>query len=352
MAVRKAIIAAVIIVACFAFFVWYLGTIGLLPAFISAILVIVIADPDRNLMASVYKLLRGVNFWFEKKAVQTRLESTIGSASRKINKEGVLLLPHGLKIKWAKPIDRDSFLKDGKIIVCLEPSDNESRNIARAALFYVREDLLQRSRRFIDRTVMKSVTFEVVRKMLMLDENIDALDCLSEEFMEPEAQKAQLIRDYVPAMDKMDEQGHFTRVLLQELSKLDAKLSPARSDIHSEKETSDLVLLLKTFEEREKEEEVQLKLKGRVISLNLMPVARMSTGFDATRYIKQASQCSKDGIEAIYVLARGNNVVLARLVSKALEDAKLYSKQREWSFIVEKKRNPKHGYVAVLTKRS
>lgn len=119
MAVRKAIIAAVIIVACFAFFVWYLGTIGLLPAFISAILVIVIADPDRNLMASVYKLLRGVNFWFEKKAVQTRLESTIGSASRKINKEGVLLLPHGLKIKWAKPIDRDSFLKDGKIIVCL-----------------------------------------------------------------------------------------------------------------------------------------------------------------------------------------------------------------------------------------
>jgi hypothetical protein len=173
----KWIIIGSVIVASFIGLVWYLGLTGILVSLLWTFLLLVITNLDKaaDITASSYKWGKHVNFWFEKNAVEKRLETTIGTASRKINEEaGVGLLPHGVDIKWVAPEKRDAFLKRGKIVLCLEPSDNEERNLARATMMYVDEDLIAPAQRFVNATIMRSLCFAVARKMLMSDRRLHA----------------------------------------------------------------------------------------------------------------------------------------------------------------------------------
>lgn len=341
-----------VILASFVALIWFFGIGGIIAGIFESLLIIVLTNTDKttSLLASVYKSARNVHFWFEKKAVEKRLESTIALSSKKVNVESVEVLPHGVDVKWVEPKDRDAFLKENKIVVCLESSLNESRNLARATLLYVAEDLIRGSQRFVNEAVMESLNFAITRKMLMLDKKIDAVKCLNDEFIKPEASSNPRIKEYLSAMEKMDQQGHLTRVLLREFSELDAKLSPALSDPRASSESKTFVELLKTFEEREKEEDVPLSHQGEIIRVNLLPIARLGATFDLSRYVDRALKCYEDGIDKLYVLARGANVHLAKYMVEEIEKTKRYKKINEWEFKIWLKWGRVDSYVAVLSR--
>jgi hypothetical protein len=353
MSINKWIIIITVIVVSFIGLVWYFGLLGVVTSVFWSLLLLVITNLDRvaDITASSYKWGRKVNFWFEKNAVEKRLEVSIGIASKKVNQEtGVDLLPHGIDIKWDVPQKRDAFLERGKMVVCLEPSDNEERNLARATMLYVQEDLIAPSQRFINTTVMKSLCFAVARKMLMLDRKLHALKCLNTEFIEPEIEKIPQVRQYVSGMDNLDKQGFLTRILLREFSQLDAKLSPALTDTRSRTETKALTRMLKEFVEREQRELVPLSFKGSVFRVHLMPVAKIKT-FDIANFVKAASYSHTDNIDTIYVIARGLNVGLAKLVVSEIEKAKLYLKNTDWEYnTVGRKKGQLRTYIAEMHK--
>ncbi len=258
------------------------------------------------------------------------------------------MLPHGVDIKWVEPMERDAFLKEGKIVVCLESSHNEDRNLARATLLYVAEDLIRESQRFIDTNVMRSANFSIARKMLMLDKRLGALKCLSEEYIEPEANKTPVIRDYVLAMERMDDEGLLTRILLREFTQLNARLSPALSDAWAIKETEKFTKFIKVFRDRRRDEEVPLRHVGEIIRVSLAPIARSYDDFNISFYVTRASECFRDQIDTLYILARGINIGLAKLVVEQVERANLYTKRNEWIFKIQRKRDRVKSYVAVL----
>lgn len=350
MKVRKWILIILIVISSFVGLVWYLGLYGAIIGLLGNALLIVLTNLDRvaDIIASSYKLGRKVDFWFEKKAVEERLEVTLGSASKKVNQEvGIDLLPHGVDVTWVEPKDRGAFLQEGKIVVCLESSYNEERNLSRATMFYVREDLISESQRFINSTILKSSCFAIARKILMLDRKLRALRCLNEEFIEPEIKKMPQIREYVSGMDNMDKQGCLTRILLREFSQLDSKLSPALTDPQARKETKALTRQLKRFVERKGEED--LDFKGSVFRISLMPVAKLGVHFDIANFVKAASHCHFSNMDTIYVLARGMNVAIAKLVVSEIEKANLYSKSNEWEYkIVGIKKPQLSSYIAEL----
>lgn len=348
----KWLVLSAILLVSFVVLIWYFGIGGLIAGVFESLLIIVLTNLNRTmaLLASLFKLGRNIHFWFEKNAVEKRLESTIALSSKKINKEGVELLPHGVDIDWVEPKDRDAFLKDNKIVVCLESSINEARNLARATFLYVAEDLIRESQRFVSGTVTKSLNFAITRKMLIMDKKLTAIKCLNEEFVEPEARENHRIREYLSAMEKMDEQGHLTRILLREFSELEAKLSPALSDPRAVKETESFTDLLKTFEERGKEEDVPLRHQGEIIRTHFLPIARSGASFDSSAYVNRASQCYEDGVDKIYALARGANVHLAKYIVEEIEKTKLYKKVKEWKFKIRVKDGRIDSYVAVLSR--
>ena len=108
MKVKKWLLLAVVSVVSFAVLVWYFGLGGFIAGIFETLLLLVLANPNEamGVLASLFKILRRVHFWFEKNAVEKRLESTIGLSSKKINEEGVEILPHGVDIKWEKGKDQ------------------------------------------------------------------------------------------------------------------------------------------------------------------------------------------------------------------------------------------------------
>lgn len=309
-------------------------------------------DKASSIVASFYKALSGISFWFEEKAVRKRLEATIGSASKKLNDEGVALLSHGISVRWVEATNREAFLREGRVVVCLEPSQNEARNLAMATILYVSDDLIRESQRFVDHTVMKCVSFAVARKMLMIDRRLDAMKLLNEEHIEPAASQIPEIRKYLPAMEKLDSQGFLTRVLLREFSQLGAKLSPMTSDPRSQSETKAFTHLLKDLVEKEKEEDVPLRLRGEVIRVGLAPIARSSAEFNMATYSRSANRSYRDGIETVYVLAAGYNIKLAKLVVRTMERKGLYRKQKEWQYNAFHGRDRVETYVAATIRVS
>src|SRR3990170_4522486 len=115
---KKWLLIISVIILSFIGLIYYLGTNGIYVAIPWSILIIVLANLDlaASVIASSYKIGRRINFWFEKNAVEKRLEVTIAFASKRVNEEGVNLLPHGVDVKWAEPKAREAFLKEDKIV--------------------------------------------------------------------------------------------------------------------------------------------------------------------------------------------------------------------------------------------
>jgi len=354
MKVRKWISILLIVVLSFVGLVWYFGLVGFLIGLPWTLILTILTNLDRvaDAIASIYKVFRRVHFVFERKAVERRLEVTIGHSAKRINEEaGVDLLPHGIDIRWVEPQDRKAFLAKDEIVTCLESSYNEEENLSRATMLYVEEDLIYESQRFINTTIMKALSFAVARKLLMLDRKLSALKCLNEEFLEPEIAKIPQIREYVSGMENMDKEGYLTRVLLREFSKLDAKLSPALSDPRSRIETKSFVNLLSGFMERTSGEESILDHKGTVLRIGLLPIAKIGT-FHIDNFLKVALRLNEEDIDTVYVLARGKNVVLAKLVISEIEKKNLYVKNTEWEYKGwgRRKKEQVEHYVAELFK--
>ena len=351
MKIRKWLTLAVVIVASFAVLIWYFGIAGLVAGIFETLLLLVLTNPERamGVLASLFALGRNIHFWFERNAVEKRLESTIGLSSKKVNEEGVKLLPHGVDIKWVDPRDRDAFLKEDKIVVCLESSVNEARNLARATMLYVSEDLIRESQRFVDRKVMKSACFAVARKMLMIDRRLDAFKRLNEEFLEPEITEYPSIKDHVEVMEKLDSEGCFTRLLLKELSELDAKLSPSLSDPRAEKETVSFVQTMKKLSEKQKGIDISPTHRGKVIDVSIMLIAREGVK-DPTPYIKYAKKCWSEGLPRLYVMAQAKHIMVAVSAVLGIKTSGIYRVEKEWKFWVPKKRGGFEAYVAVLSR--
>jgi len=353
MKIKKWLMLATLIIISFVVLVWYFGLGGFIAGVFETLLLLVLANPleSMGVIASIFKRLRGVHFFFEKYAVEKRLESTIGLSSKKINDEGVEILPHGVDIKWVESKDREAFLKEDKIVVCLESSNNEPRNLARATMLYTSADLIRESQRFVDHGVMKSACFAVARKMLMIDRRLDAFKCLNEEYLEPEITKYPSIEMHVNVMEKLDSEGNFTRLLLRELSELGAKLSSVLSSPRAVKETLSFMQTMKKLSEKERSVDVTPDHRGEVIDFGIMLIAREGVK-DPSPYIRYAKHCWKEGLPRLYVLAQGTNIIVAIAAVLGIKSDDIYRVETESKFWVPKKKGGFESYVAVLSRIS
>lgn len=347
----KWIILPIIILLSFVGLVYFFGMGGAIAGFFESIAMFVLSNPDKanGYLASFYKQFRSVSFWFEKSAVEKRLESTINLASKKVNDEGINLLPHRIDIKWVEPQNRDAFLKDGKIVVCLESSLNEARNLARATILYTSEGFVRESQRFINPNVLRSACFAIARKMLMMDRKLDALRCLNEEFLKPEISNRPSIGDYIPIMEKLDSDGVFTRVFMKELSELDAKLPSVLSNPRAERETVSFLETMKKLAEKKKGIDISPAHRGQVIDMSIMLVAREGV-IDPTPYIDYAEKCWTEGLPRLYVMAHEAHIKVASQAVIAIKALGIFEVEKEWKLGIPTKRGLFNSYIAILSR--
>jgi len=334
---------------------WYYGLIGTFAGLGWSLLVLVLQNYDKVLQVSsdLLAVFSSISDWSERRAVVNFLQGTINLSASKINRESVGLLPHTLRVEIVNPIDRETFLREGQVVVCMESSRSRDRNLARAALFYVAEDLVRDSRRFIDPVVIRACDFAVTRKMLMADNRIDSLRSLNDEFLDQEARRDADLRSYVLGMDDMDTQGTLTRILLKEFADLGPRLSPKLSDIQAERESREFTDRLVLLARKQPGIDVDPTYEGDIIRVGIMPIARADVS-DIEPYVKYARKCFSNDVLILYVLARGLlNISQAKMAIREIESLRLYQKLDDSQFMVTRKGEVMSCYISrcVLSKR-
>lgn len=184
---------------------------------IIAVIAIVIAFffPDRiKIWVGVFQYHIGrICVGVRKSSIKNRLEGACTHSLKKLGKELPDLEIPELSIKWVKEDNLQAKLKEGKAIVKLRFSDDQTRNIINAATVYVKEAFLIHSKPYMSENFVKAMDFSITKKILLGIHN-NKRNVIS-EFIKEYALDLNSIQDKCSQIEVIDDAGLFTRILIR-----------------------------------------------------------------------------------------------------------------------------------------
>ena len=260
---------------------------------------------------------------FSKKAEETTtalgIQGKINSFIKSINSEVENLLPYRLKVKWIyENINKQSFIKNGKVVVMLKYHQNQDENLSRATLLYMKEAVIPEARPHIHFKLSKSIDLMMTKKALYsFAEARSSFNYFLRKILRPETEKDLEIKEFCNVIDKLEERGLFTRVLLRELKELGYKRAGLTETGGTVFETGEFTKFLNEIAQKEQDQDVPLTFSKTYIKVSIILVARHGTEvLGPDRFIKQIQKKIKNRINIIYVFARGSNIKLAKEVCR------------------------------------
>jgi len=251
----------------------------------------------------------------ERRYISKHIEYNVNSLREKFCRESSGILPYKIEVEWINSDEIESYLKgDNVLIVKMKNHRNQSKNLAIAVKEYVPNALIPTARMYVEPSLMRAIDYVVSKEFLKRDTS--AFTYFSEV-----VKVEQKIKEFVEKVDKINEQGFLTRVLLSEYKKL-GLLYPREPTWETYNETLDLESKVHALVTKKPEEKVSPKICGKFIKAALVPVAKEETvekgGIEPhLTFIKNAIN---EGIKTFYVVAAGKtNIFLAKAVMNSVE---------------------------------
>jgi len=271
-------------------------------------------------------VLRAIS-WIKKAelaSVRLTIEGNLNTSRDSINREAQGAMPYPVKVEWVRDESPESFVDKyrGEVVVRMRHHKYEPRNLAYATMESVSKGFLPTARIYIDGKVNKSLNFTMTKKILSELRKTEAIDYFLSEVVKPESDDAEL-RTHLTTLEKLDEGGVFTRLVVRELVELGRRLYP-RYDEEARSDTQKLMQFLKKFTERKKGERNDLNFREKRIKIAIMLVAEREKFYvkGPEPYKQWAESIAEKGYDTLYVLAGGVMVGPARIVIKELEKSR------------------------------
>lgn len=277
------------------------------------------------LAAWFYRTFSWASHRFEYGSVATNIQTKVNSFGEELNKSAGNVLPHAMKIEWTKNAKEvETSLRKGEIIVTMDYSQNQDRNLVISTLAYLGKDLLPRVRPYVDKTLMKATDFTVAKNIFVSGKQDSAISFFFENYLEPEIEKEPQLRYFCTILDRLERVGFFSRILLRELKYMGEKVFPATPDSVTRHESGDFAEFLARVATRERGEDVCLTFARSRIRTSIMLIARQETKKWGLRPYRRRTQINLDrGIEHMYICARGaENISIANLITNEQRKAK------------------------------
>lgn len=272
----------------------------------------------------VHKFAAFISEKHERRYIAKHIELSINEEKGKLSKESSGILPYGIKIVWIDADNIESYLGgDDVLIVKMKNHRNQSKNLALAVREYVPNALIPKARRYVNPPLMKAIDYVISKSILSKDTNAFSyfVDIIS-----PELESTPSAKDLVKELDKINEQGLLTRVLLSEYKKL-GLLHPADPTPEVHTETLNFEKKVYALVTKKPEEKVSPCLCGNFIKAAVVPIAKDLTvemyGLDPhMNFIKDSLQ---KGVETFYIIAAGkHNLLLAKtILERAIKEYRL-----------------------------
>ena len=244
-------------------------------------------------------------------AIKSDIQSKINSFSRSIDKEVPNTMPYNMKLKFVSEIDRAELLRDKNLVlVRVRDKKHDDKNFVHAMLAFCPAGVLPASRPYLDDCICDAVDFTVTRKFLNAIQYQSALNYLYKEIIEPETQEKPEVEKLCTILDRFDEQGLFTKVVLKELRDFVVKVKSRYPTEAHKNETRQFVEYMDVIAKRQPGEKCELEFMGNCISMRLIMVGTVDTltTKGITGYLQAIQWAKGMNIERVYVTARDKHI--------------------------------------------
>lgn len=297
---------------------------------VTVLLIILLLYPEKieKLSALIWKCiyrLKLLGTYARKTYIKHDLQSHVNDFVRRTTKDVPGLHAKGVRIEWEKPGDttRESFLRDGEVIIRLSHKKSEAENVATALYWFVSKSLLPRAKRYISPSQGQATDLFVMTKLLQ-QQKPDVVDCFLETYLHPglREKKGKPLELY-DKFEQIDRVGLFFPVFLREVDHLGQKVfgKPLKDQIIIE--INDLINHLTKFSQRVVGEEMDLNFQKNYCKFGLMIVGKsVVVTASVTPYVSYIrDHVVPSNIETLYMIGHLDNVEAIRRVAAEVRDS-------------------------------
>jgi len=175
-------------------------------------------DKYRIFLASIQRILGKISKNASKKSIESELSGRILGTAKELNTELESLLPHDIHISWEVSSSRQSFLDEGRVVLCMDQTKTRNQNIIHAIYDYINMGLFPEFfELFLDQNSVEAQKLVLTRKILKLVYK-KGLVYYNDNMYYPRAKDTD-VGEYVKTFEKLDGNGMFSHVFLRELVK-------------------------------------------------------------------------------------------------------------------------------------
>lgn len=266
--------------------------------------------------------------WARRLHTSRSFQLDIKSKSKELNKEiGIDILPHDIKVKLVRNTTRESFIKNGKVIVKLDDHEDRNRTVALATLNYVDKGLLPEARNYMPNEILESSCLLITHRLLT-NNNPETLNFFISDILANVFKEKPLVEDKFKYLKALDDGAFFLQILIPELWEVGKIFYPNIPDEELLKEeVEELITFL--YEIAVNNEELPpLNYKSKLFSIKIIIVGKYEKlaerGIDD--YSKRVLESISMDFHRIYLLGHDNKKkYMQKIVDKFKDNPKVGS---------------------------
>lgn len=286
------------------------GVWGLLVVVV--ILFIILYEKLERPIAKIKDLFSWVGPGWRRRGIKADIQSSVNLFSQSVDKEVPNTMPYNMKLKFVNEIDRAELRRDKNLVlVRIRDRRHDDKNFVHAMLAFCPVGVLPASRPYLDNSLSDAIDLTITRKFLNAIQYQSALNYLYKEVIEPETAEKPELDKLCRILDRLDEQGLFTKVVLRELRDFGAKVeSRYPTEAHKE-ETRQFVEYMDAIATRARGELMeQAGCQGAYISMGFVFVGTYEkiAAEGVTLYLRYIQKLKSMKLERAYIAARDDYI--------------------------------------------
>lgn len=272
-------------------------------------------------ISKVQSLFLWMGTGIKRRQIENFLNANIIKINKSVTKEIEDVLPYDLKIQWVKESDREAFIKDNSVIVCIDNKRNKTHTVVHAVNDYVHNGLLAKERCCIDSKVYKSSCLVMTRKLLM-ESYEDGISYFFENILQTEMDQDLQIKSPINKLINLDDNGMFIQIFLREMKeKSGMVLGMVDTQAFTDETNKFIDFLYEVATRAVGDYSTELNFNGVYYKIGIVLVASADTyiKYGERKYIDRLHQHVLEGRESVYLCARHKKIRIAKKVLEMIK---------------------------------
>ena len=275
------------------------------------------------------------------RSIKLKLQGQVSTFARSVDKEVKGAMPYNMSLNFVKEVDRSELDPNKQtVIVCIKDRGADDRNLVHAMMVFCPIGVIPQARPYLNIAMNEGINVTVTRKFLNFLKHYSALQYLYGEVLPEWTKDTPGLDDFCKVFDVLDENGLFTRVVLEEIRDFGARIETRYPEESQAVEAAEFVKYVHDVATRQTGEEMlDIGHLGQHIATAFVFIGTgeemLSRG--PTTYLNHIRRLRDAGFEKAYLAARGtpkkrteitHSIKMAERVSYLAERAKLAKRGR------------------------